>query len=191
MSTTYTKENLLVDLDAIVETFRALLYAVRVTFDSQKELGLPLATIDVDARGETDSCLIRGAEFSRYVTSPESLKLLIGHCAAFTRANLLIASHERVKGYCQNSTATNRQRFENKEANDLRSALYMMKCLRDSATHWKQTNIVDYKKWYGPQLEAAGMVVSPGMFETDLPVSNASLLELVEALRDFVVDELE
>lgn len=42
MSSTYTKENLLMDLDAIVDTFRAILYATRVTFDSQQELGLPL-----------------------------------------------------------------------------------------------------------------------------------------------------
>lgn len=191
MSMSYTKGNLLIDLDAIIETFRALLYATRVTFDSQKEIGLPLANIDVDARGETDSCIIRGNEFSAYFASPENLKVLIGRCAAFTRANLLIACHERVKGYCQNTTPANKHRFENKEENDLRSALFMLKCLRDSATHWKPSNRVDYKKWYGAKLEAAGMVVTPEMFETDLPVSNAKVLQLVNSLRTFVIDELE
>jgi len=191
MNTTYMKENLLVDLDAIVVTFRAILYSVRVTFDSQNEIGLPLSKIDVDAKGETDSCIIRGVEFSTCLATPETLRVLIGNCAAFTRANFLIACHERVKGYCLNSTAFNKQKFANKETNDQRSALYMMKCLRDSATHWKPTNRVDYKKWYGPQLESSGMVVTPEMIEADLPVSNAKLMTLVEALRKFVVDELE
>ena len=182
MCSNYTKENLLMDLDAIVDTFRALLYATRVTFDSHQELGLPLENIDVNAKGETDSCIIRGAEFNKYLTTPDNLKVLIGRCAAFSRANLLIACQERVKGYCQNTTLHNKQKFESKEANDQRGPLYMMKCLRDSATHWKPSNTVDYKKWYGPQLEAVGMVVTPEMLESDLPVTNAKLLELVELL---------
>lgn len=188
----YNKEMLLIDIDAIVETFRALVYATRVTFDSQKELGLPIDRIDVDAKGISDSCIIRGIEFSSYLDSQATLEALINHCAAFSRANLLIAIHERIKGYCFNSSQNNKTKFlESNEDFIHRSALYMLKCLRDSATHWKPNNEVYYSDKYDDSLEFGNMVIKPKMLEKDLGVSNFKLLELVKSVRIFVVDELD
>ncbi|WP_396167912.1 hypothetical protein [Flavobacterium sp.] len=187
----YNKEMLLIDIDTIVETFRALVYATRVTFDSQKELGLPIDKIDVDAKGTSDSCIIRGTEFSCYLNSPEKLEALINHCAAFSRANLLIAIQERIKGYCLNSTQNNKTQFlETKDDFKHRSALYMLKCLRDSATHWKPANEVFYSDKYGDELEIDGLIIKQKMLESNLNVSNFKLLELVGKVRKFVVEEL-
>lgn len=191
MSNVYSKSNLLVDIDTIVHAFRAILYALRVTFTSQKELGLPLGRIDVDSKGVTDSCIIHGSEFIGDISSPESLTFLMNHCGAFARANLLIACHERVKGYCFNSTPANRKAFESKEQHDHSSALYLMKCLRDAATHWKPINAIDYKPWFGPALQSSGIAVKAGMLENELLVSNKKLLVLVSQLRAFVVEVLE
>jgi hypothetical protein len=192
MSINYTKENLIIDINAIIETFRALIYATRVTFDSQKELGLPIDKIDVNAKGISDNCIIYGNEFYKYLSSPESLEILMNHCGAFSRANLLIAIQERIKGYCLNSSNNNKIKFlESKDDYKHKSALYMLKCLRDSATHWKPINNVHYSDKYGQAIEFGNMVVTKEMKENELPVSNFELLKLVDSVKNFVIEELD
>ncbi len=178
--------------NTIIETFRALIYATRVTFDSQKELGLPLDKINVNAKGISDNCIIYGSEFYKYLSSPESLVILMNHCGAFSRANLLIAVQERIKGYCLNSSINNKIKFfESKDDSKHKSALYMLKCLRDSATHWKPINSVHYSDKYGGTIEFGNMVVTKEMKENELSVSNFELLKLVDSVKNFVIEELD
>ncbi|CAN7779821.1 hypothetical protein LJR034_008165 [Caballeronia sp. LjRoot34] len=189
-TTIYNKEQLLIDLRTFVVIFRALLYSTLFTLSGAKEIGLPLERMDVNAKRRGDDCIIRGDEFTHLLADADGTERLINGCTTFARANLVIAFHERIKGYCRHSTKKNEHLFHEKEGSD-RAALHVLKCLRDSATHWTPDKTVDYKSWYGDAIEAREIKIARGMTESDLSFSNAKLIALLDDVQQWVIDNLE
>ena len=187
---TYSKDQLLIDLDTMHVAFRAILYASRIAFDS----GLVnIGNIDVQTLSKGQSEIISGLEFAHFLADQADRSKLLSLCATFSRANLLIATYERVKGYCQATKTThpvNERKFIGKESHRFADTLIAFRVLRHAATHWNPTGTLDWKSSFPSRIEVHGIVLHKGMKEAELNVNNTSVQKFIYDVKVFVREEL-
>lgn len=187
---TYSKDQLLIDIDTMHVAFRAILYASRVAFDT----GLVnIGNIDVQTLSKGQSEIISGLEFAHLIPDQTDRSKLLSVCATFSRANLLIATYERVKGYCHATKSThpvNERKFIGKEPHRFADTLIAFRVLRHAATHWNPAGTLYWKPSFPSRIEVHGIVLHKDIKERELNVNNTSVQKLIYDVTVFVREEL-
>jgi hypothetical protein len=172
-------------LAAIMRSFRFLVYSSKVVLD-----GIPdFSRIDTLNTSGGETYTIYGNEFSEFTISQQSKTFLLSNCGAFLRANLLIATYERTKGYCF-SNSVNTDKFLCKIPHDYQSDLQILHILRHVATHWNPEGKIKWYSDYPKEFDLHGIKMAEGILEKELDVNDVSLLSLLRSIHLFVENEL-
>lgn len=182
----YDKGKLIRDLIHIQRIFLCQLYSSKVIFVNNDLWSFPLEGTDVECKSGIDDFIIPWSMFSDWANG-DGVDFITSQVAAASRAGFLIGFHERFKWYCKNSTEKNEKLFSEENKNEFTELLFLLKVLRDSATHWNPgDNTVHFKKHYWEELKFWEIVIKKDTLVSDVQASTKRLIELTNALLIYI-----
>lgn len=183
----YGKLDLIVDLEAMLQTFRFLHFCAKIGID-----GIPdISKINTLNNTGGKQYVINGSEFEHLYKTNEGKNYLLGNCGAYLRAKLTITTYERVKGYCKDSTINNKNKFFGKITHEYTELLQVYHIIRHLSTHWNLQNKIEWKSEYPNELNVCEIKIEKGMSAIDVKAGDIKMQNLVLKLIEFVRIELD
>jgi len=182
-----SKNEIIIDLLAMLQSFRYATYCLNFTESFRDELH----KIDVLSLSNQKKEIIHGNEFAKLLKTQEGSTYLLGNTSALIRSNLITSSHERVKGYSINSTALNKQKFLLEISHGFETLLQIFHIIRGVTAHWDMDDNMQWKKTYPEKLKYGNLQIKKGMKRFEIVGDNQNVQNLVSGLIEFVKVELE
>lgn len=182
-----TKNDIVIDLKAMLEAFRYCIYCFKFTEHFKNDLN----KIDVLSISNKKQEVILGSEFSGLLLTKEGAEYLLGNASALLRANLITSSYERVKGYCKHSSKNNSDKFFLQKNHDFVSLIQLLHILRGVTAHWSKDENIVWKDGYPDIIQFEKIILKRGIKRGEIIGDNKNIQSVVEGLINFVSLELE